>query len=134
MNEWNKKIIDEFRAKGGKEVGQFRDRLLLLTTKGARSGQTRTTPVAYTRDGERYVIVASKGGSPTHPSWYHNLLAHGTATVEVGTATIQVRVTVAKGPERDRLYAAHADVLPMFHEYPKKTTRKIPVVILEGAG
>ncbi len=80
----------------------------------------------------RYVIAASKGGSPTHPSWYHNLVKHRKATVEVGTETFRVKATpIAKGSERDRLYEAHAALMPGFREYPKKTTRVIPVVVLE---
>ena len=130
--DWNRNIIDEFRAKGEKGVTGFGDNLLLLTTRGAKTGQARTTPVAYHRDGDRYVIIASKGGAPTHPSWYHNLAKHREATVEVGTERFKVRATpIAKGPERDRLYEDHAKLMPGFREYPKKTTRVIPVVTLE---
>lgn len=132
MNDWNKRVIEEFRAKGGKGVSQFGDRLLLLTTRGAKTGNTLTTPIAYHRDGDRYVIAASKGGSPTHPSWYHNLVKHREATAEVGTETFKVRATpIPRGKERDRLYEDHAGLMPGFREYPKKTTRVIPVVILE---
>lgn len=130
--DWNKGIIAEFHAKAGKGVGRFGDRLLLLTTRGAKTGRTHTAPVAFHRDGDRYVIAASKSGAPTHPSWYHNLVRHPEATVQVGGETFKVRATpLAKGAERDRLYAAHADLLPVFHEYPKKTTRTIPIVVLE---
>lgn len=130
--DWNRRTIDEFRAKGGKGVTHFGDRLLLLTTRGAKTGNTLTTPVAYHRDGDRYVIAASKGGSPTHPSWYHNLVKHREATVEVGTETFKVRATpIPKGRERDRLYEDHAALMPGFREYPKKTARTIPVVMLE---
>jgi len=80
--DWNKNTIDEFRARGGKGIGHFGDKLLLLTTRGARSGRTLTSPVVYHRDGDRYVIAASKGGAPTHPSWYHNLVKHREAEVE----------------------------------------------------
>ena len=131
-NNWNNRMIDEFRAKGGRGVGGFGDRLLLLTTRGAKSARTLTTPVAYHHDGDRYVIAASKGGSPTHPAWYHNLVKHREATIEVGTERFRVRTTpIAKGPERDRLYEAHAALMPGFREYPKKTTRVIPIVVLE---
>ena len=132
MADWNKGIIDEFHAKGGKGIGHFGDKLLLLTTRGAKSGVVRTTPLVYHRDGDRYVIAASKGGAPTHPGWYHNLVKHRDAQIEVGTDTFNVRATpIAKGPERDRLYQAHGDTFAAFREYPKKTTRIIPVVVLE---
>lgn len=139
MDDWNKRIIDEFRAKNGRGITNFGDRLLLLTTRGAKSGRTRTTPLAYHRDGDRYVIAASKGGAPTHPAWYHNLVKHREAEVEVaagsGTEKFRVRATpIPKGPERDRLYGAHAELMPGFREYPKKTTRTIPVVVLERSG
>ena len=87
MLNWNNAIIDEFHAKKGKGVAQFGDRLVLLTTTGARSGVERTTPLMYHRDGERYVVVASKAGAPDNPDWYHNLKAHPLARVEVGAAT-----------------------------------------------
>ncbi len=133
--DWNKNIIDEFRAKGGKGVADFGDRLLLLTTRGAKTGETRTTPVAYHRDGDRYVIAGSKGGAPTHPAWYHNLVKHREAMVEVGTETFRVRATpLAKGKEHDRLYEDHAALMPGFREYSKKTTRVIPVLVLERIG
>jgi deazaflavin-dependent oxidoreductase (nitroreductase family) len=132
MPDWNKGTIDDFRAKGGKGIGHFGDKLLLLTTRGAKSGQVRTTPVVYHRDGNRYIIAASKGGSPAHPDWYHNLVKHREAEIEVGTERFKVRATpIAKGPERDRLYKAHGDNFAAFRDYPAKTTRVIPVVALE---
>jgi deazaflavin-dependent oxidoreductase (nitroreductase family) len=130
--DWSKKTVDEFHAKGGKGIGHFGDKLLLLTTRGAKSGQVRTTPVVYHRDGDRYVIAGSMGGAPTHPSWYHNLVKHRDAEVEVGTEKFKVRATpIPQGPERDRLYAAHGDNFAAFRDYPKKTKRVIPVVVLE---
>ena len=132
MADWNKGITDEFRAKGGKGVGMFGDNLLLLTTRGAKTGQVRTTPLVYHRDGDRYVIAASMGGAPRHPAWYHNLVKHREAEVEVGTEKFKARATpVAKGPERDRLYKAHGDTFASFRDYPKRTKRIIPVVVLE---
>lgn len=132
MADWNKATIDAFHASGGKGVGHFGDKLLLLTTRGAKSGQVRTTPLVYHRDGERYVIAASKGGAPTHPAWYHNLVKNPDALIEVGTEKFKVRATpVPKGPERDRLYKVHGDSFAAFRDYPKKTTRVIPVVVLE---
>jgi deazaflavin-dependent oxidoreductase (nitroreductase family) len=132
MADWNKNVVDEFRAKGGKGIVHFGDNLLLLTTRGAKSGQVRTTPVVYHRDGDRYVIAASKGGAPTHPGWYHNLVKHRAAEIEVGTEKFRVRATpLAKGPERDRLYDAHGANFAAFRDYPAKTKRVIPVVVLE---
>ncbi len=126
-------LIADFRANGGKvSSGPFLGRnLLLLTTTGARTGQPRLSPLVYTRDGDRIVIVASKGGAPTHPAWYHNLLANPVATVELGGETFQARASVAEGPERDRLYAAHVVDHPAFAEYQAKTTRVIPVILLD---
>ena len=134
MADWNKSVIDDFHARAGKGVGHFGDKLLLLTTRGAKSGEVRTTPLVYHRDGNRYVIAASKGGAPQHPGWYHNLVKSREAEIEVGTDTFKVRATpIAKGPERDRLYKAHGDNFAAFRDYPSKTTRIIPVVVLERA-
>jgi deazaflavin-dependent oxidoreductase (nitroreductase family) len=131
-NEFNTNLINEFRANGGKVSGQFAGApMILITTKGAKSGQERTTPLVYTRDGDNYVIIASKGGAPTHPAWYHNLVANPEATAEVGTEKFRVRARVAQGEERQRLYDAQAALMPNFAEYQKKTTRQIPVVVLE---
>src|SRR5690348_14317356 len=106
MSDWNNQIITEFRANEGKVGGPFKGApLLLLTTTGAKSGQPRTSPLMYLPDGERMLIFASKGGAPTNPDWYHNLMAHPQATVEVGTETFNVTATPVTGEERDRLYA-----------------------------
>jgi len=132
MADWNKGIIDEFHAKAGKGIGMFGDNLLLLTARGAKTGQVRTHPLVYHRDGDRYVIAASMGGAPKNPAWYHNLVKNREAEVEVGTDKFKVRATpIAKGPERDRLYEAHGATFEAFRGYPKKTTRIIPVVVLE---
>ena len=132
MADWNKNTIDEFRAKGGKGIGHFGDKLLLLTARGAKTGQIRTTPLVYHRDGNRYVVAASKGGAPEHPAWYHNLVKNPDAEVEIGTETFKVRATpIPKGPERDRLYEAHGANFAAFRDYPKKTTRIIPIIVLE---
>src|SRR5579859_1583069 len=135
-NNFNQEIIDQFRANNGTMVsGVFKGApLLLLTTTGAKSGQTRVNPLAYTRDGNRYVIIASKAGAPTNPDWYHNVLAHPEVTIEVGPDRVAARASVAEGAERDRLYAAQATLMPGFAEYERKTTRSIPVVILEPIG
>jgi deazaflavin-dependent oxidoreductase (nitroreductase family) len=130
--EFNSKVIDEFRANGGKVGGPFQGAsLLLLTTTGAKSGQPRTSPLVYTTDGERIVIIASMAGAPTNPAWYHNLAANRHATVELGTETIAVHATDAEGAERHRLYDAQAEIMPAFKEYATKTTRVIPVVLLD---
>src|SRR5690606_21950520 len=100
MSDWNQKIIEEFRANGGKVGGNFEGRtLLLLHSIGAKSGQERVNPTAYVRDGENFVIIASKGGAPTNPDWYYNLVANPLVNIEVGTETLQVRARVAEEPE-----------------------------------
>ncbi|MGH2633179.1 MAG: nitroreductase family deazaflavin-dependent oxidoreductase [Tepidiformaceae bacterium] len=131
VNDFNTQIINEFRANAGETFGVFKGRnLLLLTTTGAKSGQSRTTPLVYSKDGDRLVIIASKGGAPTHPAWYHNISAHPEVTLEVGTEKFNARASAVEGPERDRLYARQAAEMPAFSDYEKKTTRRIPVVVL----
>ncbi|MEV5892653.1 nitroreductase family deazaflavin-dependent oxidoreductase [Nonomuraea fuscirosea] len=130
-NEFNKQIIKEFRENEGRVGGMFEGApLVLLTTTGAKSGKRVTTPVMYLKDGERYVVIASKGGDDNNPAWYHNLLATPAATAEIGTETFEVKAVVAEGEERDRLYARMVEQAPQFAEYEKKTTRRIPVVTL----
>ena len=136
VNDWNRKIIDEFRANGGKVGGIFEGAaILLLHTKGARSQQERINPLGYVRDGERFVVIASKGGAPTNPDWYYNILAHPDLTVEVGTETFRVHATIAEEPERTRLYDKMVETMPVsisrtYDDYRHKTTRKIPVIVL----
>ena len=134
--DFNQMIIAEFRANGGKVGGQFASSpLLLLHTIGAKSGQPRTNPLAYVTDGDRFVVIASKGGGPRNPDWYHNLLAHPVVTVELGSERFEARATpVTEGPERDRLYAKMVERNPGFADYEQNTTRKIPAVILERMG
>ena len=133
MNDFNAGIVKEFRENGGKAVsGPFVNApLLLLTTTGAKSGKPFTTPLVYTRDGDRIVIIASKGGFPTNPAWFHNLKAHPTVTLELGKEKFQAKATITKDPERQRLFDAQAKVMPNFTEYQKATTRQIPVIVLE---
>ncbi len=134
-NERNRAIIAEFRANAGRVGGPFAGRtLLILHTLGARSGLERVNPVAYVPDGERLVIVASKGGAPANPNWYRNLVANPLVTVEVGSETFQARATLAQEPERTRLYQKMAAMLPAFAEYQTRTRRIIPVIILERVG
>ena len=131
QNDRNQMIIQEFRANGGKVGGPFAGRtLLLLHTTGAKSGQERINPVACIRDGQRWVVIASKGGASTNPDWYHNLLANPLVTVEIGTDCFHARASIAPEPERTRLYAKMVAVMPGFGDYEKRTTRKIPVVVL----
>jgi len=134
QNDWNKGIIDEFRANAGKVGGPFAGAtLLLLHTTGAKSGKPHVNPVAYVRDGDRLVIIASKGGAPTHPDWYYNVVAHPLVTVEVGAEQFKARAAVAMEPERARLYAKMVAIMPGFADYERKTTRVIPVIILSPA-
>ncbi len=134
MADFNAGVIDEFRANGGRVGGQFEGApLLLLTSIGAKSGAARTTPLMYLADGERIVIFASKAGAPSNPAWYHNLVANRSATVEVGGDVFDVDVSVAEGEERERLYNQQAELTPQFADYAQKTTRRIPVVVLERA-
>jgi deazaflavin-dependent oxidoreductase (nitroreductase family) len=132
VSDFNQNIIAEFRANAGKVGGPFAGRpMLLLTTTGAKSGQPRTSPLVYTTDGDRLVVIASKGGAPTNPAWYHNLLANPEVTLEVGTERFPARATVATGQERERLFAAQAALMPGFADYQRKTTRQLPVITFE---
>ena len=131
FNDFNTQIMAEFHANSGKVGGRFEATdVLILTTTGARSGQTRWNPLVYTMDGDRFVIVASKGGASTSPDWYHNLAANSSAVIEVGSDVISVEASFASGADRDRLYAQHAARMPQFLEYAQNTTRTIPVVVL----
>jgi deazaflavin-dependent oxidoreductase (nitroreductase family) len=130
--DFNRNLIKDLRANGKATSGPFMGRdVLILTTKGAKSKEVRENPMVYTRDGDHYVVVASKGGSPTHPAWYHNLVTHPDVTVEVNGETFKARAHVPQGDEYERLYQQHASTNPQFHEYRRKTTRKIPVIVLE---
>ena len=131
QNERNLGIIQEFRANAGKVGGRFEGRsLLLLHTIGAKSGEPRINPVACISDGDRLVIIASKGGAPTNPDWYYNILAHPLVTVETGSEQFQASATVAAESERTRLYDKMVAMMPGFGEYREKTTRVIPVIVL----
>lgn len=132
LDAMNEKVIEEFRANGGKVGPPFEGApVLLLTNKGAKSGKVRVSPLVYTKDGDNYVIIASFAGAPKHPAWFHNLMKHPNTQIEVGTETLQVTAKEANGSERDRLFQAQAEMMPVFHDYQAKTERKIPVVILE---
>ncbi len=132
--DWNTKIIEEFRANAGNVGGQFAGApVLLLTTTGAKTGRRHTTPTMYLPDSERLMVFASKGGAPTNPDWYHNLVAHPRVTVEVGAETYDAEAVVLTGEERDQLYARQAQLYPGFAEYQAKTKRTIPVIALQRA-
>jgi len=128
---FNEALISEFRAKGGKLHGELsRARFLLLTTTGARSGRKRTCPLAYFVLEDRLVVIASKGGAPTSPAWFANLVANPGVTVELGAETFEATAVVLEGEDRDRLFEQVASKSRQFAEYQQRTTRKIPVVQL----
>ena len=127
VKAYNQKLIEEFRANGGVEPGRP---LLLLTTKGARSGEERTTPMMFIPDGDRLLVIASNAGAPRHPDWYYNLVAHPEVTVEVTGDTYQATAEVPGGAERDRLFAEVCGKHPFFTEHQAKVSRAIPVVAL----
>ncbi len=127
INNWNSQVIEDFRANGGKVSGRYEGApLLLLTTVGKKSGKTRTTPLAYKRDGDRLIVVASYMGAPKHPDWYLNLVAHPQVTVEVEGKTFEATAITVEGSERERVL----EQWPMVSEHQTKTTREIPFVAL----
>lgn len=133
MNDFNAQVIDEFHANDGVVGGMFEGSpILLLHHIGAKSGSAYVSPLVYLPDGDDYVIFASKGGAPTHPAWYHNLLAHPDTSLEVGTATVPVVASEVTGDERERIFATQVEHHPQFGEYAEKTAgiRTIPVVRL----
>jgi deazaflavin-dependent oxidoreductase (nitroreductase family) len=134
-NDWNRKIVEEFRANEGRVGGAFEGApLLILTSTGARSGRPRESPLLYRPEGDDLVVFASKGGAPTNPDWLANLRAHPEATVEVGTEVKRVVAREAHGDERERIWEDHKVEYPGFAEYEAKTDRVIPVVVLEVVG
>jgi deazaflavin-dependent oxidoreductase (nitroreductase family) len=129
-SDWNRRVIEEFRSNGG-AVGSFPGNLLLLTTTGRKSGQQHTTPLMYLQEGDNIFVFASKGGAPTDPHWFLNILANPTVQVELGNDSFTADAVVVNSEERDRIYAVQAERNPQFREYQEKTTRKIPVVALK---
>lgn len=125
----NAKVIAEFRANGGQCGPPFENTpIVLVTMKGAKSGRELTSPLAYSTDGEDVVVIASMGGAPNNPNWYHNLVANPDVTLEVGTDKYAATAVLTEGEERDRLYAAQAAELPVFNTYAEKAApRVIPV-------
>lgn len=130
---WNAKIIENFRANGGRvTMPPFQDsHLLVLTTTGAASGKPSSVPLGYTRDGDRYVVVGSNSGGPLQPVWLRNVLAQPTVTVEVGAETFLATAVVTEGAERRRLLDAHQAAIPIFVKYEEMTERQLPVITLE---
>lgn len=132
INDWNSKIIEEFRANGGRVGGQFAGApMILVHNTGAKSGQEKVNPVLYQAVGDDFAVFASYAGSPTNPAWYHNLIANPTTTVEVGTETLTVTARVTDGEERERIWSKQKADQPGFADYEAKTTRQIPVLLLE---
>ena len=135
QNDYNRKLIEEFRANRSKSGGPFEGRrLLLLTTTGAKSGQRRTTPMMYVPDGDRLLVIASNAGALVHPAWYHNLVAHPDVTVEVGNETFDATAIVTTGEERHRLWSRIVELHPFFTEHQAIISRQIPVIALERRG
>jgi deazaflavin-dependent oxidoreductase (nitroreductase family) len=134
FNEFNRNVIKELRENGGKAGGMFEGApMLILLSTGAKSGQVREAPLVYTGPAEKPVIIASKGGSPSNPDWYHNLKANPDAEIEIDGATRKVRAVEAIGDDRDRLYAQMVSERPDFGKYQENTSRIIPVFVLETA-
>lgn len=133
-NDFNQKIIDEFRNNGGAVGGPFEGApMLLLHSSGRRSGEERVTPVVYQKVGQAWAVFASFAGAPVHPAWYHNLMAQPDTTIEIGTDTVAVRARDAEGDERTRIWEQQKAAMPGFAEYEEKAgDREIPVVILEA--
>ena len=132
--DYNADVITDFRSSNGKPGGRFEGRpILLLTTTGAKSGKRRTNPLMYLEDGDRCVVFASKGGGPTNPDWYHNIVANPWVTLEVGSESFAAQATLATGTERNALFARQVSKQPVFGEYEQKAPRTIPVVVFTRA-
>jgi len=132
QNEYNRQLIEQFRATRGASGGPLDGRtVLLLTTTGAKSGQRRTIPLMYIPEGDRLLIIASNAGAPAHPDWYHNLVAHANVTVEVGAETFEATAVVVEGAERQRLWSWIVEQYPFFAGHQAKIARQIPVIALE---
>jgi deazaflavin-dependent oxidoreductase (nitroreductase family) len=132
---WTRSLIADMREHGGRpSSGPMAGKpLIVLTSIGAKTGEPRTAIVTYHKDGDRWAIAASKGGDPKHPQWFHNLEVHPDVTIEVDNETVPVRAILTEGSERDRLWNDHVAALPEFGDYPSKTDRVIPMILLERA-
>lgn len=137
MRDWdamNRPVIEKFRKTKGAESGMSGP-VLLLTTKGARTGREHVTPLNFSRDGDRYILMASKGGSATHPDWYHNLVADPLVTVEADRERFTAKANISDGTERQRLLKIHSAAMPFFGAYERRVKRRqIPVITLERVG
>lgn len=132
INEFNRSVIEEFRANDGRVGGPFDGApLLILHTTGAKSGKERLAPIVYQPVGDTWVVFGSKAGAPTHPDWFHNLRANPEASIEVGADTVEVTARVATGNERDQIWAKQKELMPGFADYERATAREIPVIVLE---
>ena len=133
VNEWNRQIIEEFRANAGVVGGQFTGvPLLILHSTGRKSGQERLNPLAYQPIGDSFAVFASKGGSPSHPDWYFNVTADAEVSIEVGTESVDVHARVVDGDERTRIWETQKANIPTFAEYEQLAgDREIPVIVLE---
>lgn len=129
---FNSSVIDEFRANAGQVGGRWEGNpMILLTTVGARSGRERISPLTYTMDGERIVVIASRAGADRHPDWFHNLVVNPDVTVELGEERFGARASIAAGEERQRILDERIAVMPRFGDYVEMTDREIPVVVLD---
>jgi deazaflavin-dependent oxidoreductase (nitroreductase family) len=132
MSDFNTQIIEEFRTNDGQLSGGFEGMpFLLLHTTGAKSGQERVNPVAYQDLGGSVAVFASKAGADTNPDWYHNLVAHPEVSIEIGTETKAVTARIAAGAEREKIWSTQKDKAPVFAGYEEKTSREIPVIVLD---
>ena len=131
MIDYNNKVIKEFRENGGEVTGRFAGApLLLLTTTGAKSGEKRTTPLAFSSDGDDIIIIASYAGNPKHPAWFLNMRANPEVTIELPNETFTTNAVIPEGEERQRLFDQQAAKMPAFKEYQAKTSRQIPVIVI----
>ena len=131
MIDYNNKVIKEFRENGGEVTGRFAGApLLLLTTTGAKSGEKRTTPLAFSSDGDDIIIIASYAGNPKHPAWFLNMRANPEVTIELPNETFTTNAVIPEGEERQRLFDQQAAKMPAFKEYQAKTSREIPVIVI----
>lgn len=127
----NRPVIEKFRKTGGAESGRSSP-VLLLTTKGAKTGREHVTPLNFSRDDDRYIVMASKGGSSTHPDWYLNIVANPVVTVEADAERFTAKANISKGAERQRLLQIHSSAMPFFGAYERRVKRRqIPVIALE---
>jgi deazaflavin-dependent oxidoreductase (nitroreductase family) len=132
IREVNRRVVEQFRA-GGEIQGMHRERLVLITTVGARTGQTRTTPMMFHRDGDRLLVVASNVGASRHPDWYHNLVANPRVRVELADEAYEAVAAPLRGEERERVWAMLKQTYPFFADHEKSASRTIPVVALTRA-